>query len=53
MEQTKYLLAVQEAKGQVSNAKAMLLNVKKNFERKASLVDDGAVSRVQYDVAKS
>ena len=53
LEQTKYLLAVQEAKGQVSNAKAMLLNVKQDFERKASLVDDGAVSRAQYDVAKS
>lgn len=53
LEQTKYLLAVQEGEGQVSNAKAMLLNVKRDFERKASLVDDGAVSRAQYDVAKS
>ncbi|KPH90290.1 MFP transporter [Pseudoalteromonas undina] len=53
LEQTKYLLAVQEAKGQVSNAKATMLNVKQDFERKASLVDDGAVSGAQYDAAKS
>ena len=53
LEQTKYLLAVQEAKGQVSNAKATMLNVKQDFERKASLVDDGAVSGAQYDLAKS
>lgn len=53
LEQTKYLLAVQEGEGQLSNAQSVLLNVKQDFERKASLVDDGAVSRAQFDAAKS
>lgn len=53
LEQINYRLAVEERKGQLSEAKSRLLEAERDFKRKRDLVKDGAVSRSQFDIAKS
>lgn len=53
LEQTNYELAVKEREGQLSETRARFLEAKRDYNRKADLVKDGAVSRAEYDLAKS
>lgn len=53
LEQINYELAVQEREGQLSEARARLLETEQDFKRKQDLVKDGAVSRSQFDISKS
>lgn len=53
LDQIKYELAVKEREGQLSEAKARLLESRRDFERKSDLVKDGAVSKSQFDISKS
>ena len=53
LDQINYELAVKEREGQLSEAKARLLESRRDFERKSDLVKDGAVSKSQFDISKS
>ena len=53
LEQINYELAVKEREGQLSEARARLLETERDFKRKRDLVKDGAVSRSQFDISKS
>ena len=53
LDQINYELAVKEREGQLSEAKARLLESMRDFERKSDLVKDGAVSKSQFDISKS
>lgn len=53
LEQTNYQLAVREREGQVSEARARLLETEQDFKRKRDLIKDGAVSKSQFDISKS
>ncbi|WP_395338860.1 efflux RND transporter periplasmic adaptor subunit [Ningiella sp. W23] len=48
-----FRLALQQREGQLSEAKARLTEAKLDFERNATLVQSGAVSQAQVDVAKA
>ncbi|MCG8550220.1 MAG: efflux RND transporter periplasmic adaptor subunit [Desulfobacterales bacterium] len=53
LDQINYRLAVKEREGQLAEAKARLLEARSDFERKRALVQEGAVSRSQFDTSKS
>ncbi len=53
LETIDHVLAVRERRGQLSEAQALLLEAERDFDRKALLVEEGAVSRATFDVSKA
>lgn len=53
LDQTTFSLTVKERQGQLSEAKALLFEAKRDFERNSELVKIGAVSTSQFDMSKS
>lgn len=53
LDERTYQLTVEQRQGELSEARARLVEAENDFRRKEDLVRDGAVSKSQFDISKS